>query len=412
MTTPYYITNWCGIPAAHIRHADGTLARERLEEMAQAGLTLLGLDDCGVQTNREMLAVCQEIGVKALLFEHRATAAVFDATNREAILTALVNDYRDCPALHSYHVIDEPNCAQFAAIAEVVAILRRLDPEREAYVNLFPNYANTTQLGNETYAEHLDKFLDTVQPAILSYDHYHFMQEKAHTDVVLADERQNAILHDAYRQINRPGFFDNLEAVYASCKQRGIPFMLIVLVTQHGPYRDLSEAEIRYEVFQALAYGSARMSYFTYWTPPHDDIWHWKNGLLTADGSRTQHYYDVQTVNRDLQPLGQALGGRTPDAVYHIGAEPDRLVRYWPGSHGSVAAISAEHLTISFFPGELLFLASKDYKAAQALTLTLRAGKTAQYYDTKESAWLPLASHDGTLTLTLAAGDAALLRFC
>ena len=238
------------------------------------------------------------------------------------------------------------------------------------------------------------------------------MQEKAHTDVVLADERQNAILHDAYRQINRPGFFDNLEAVYASCKQRGIPFTLIVLVTQHGPYRDLSEAEIRYEVFQALAYGSARMSYFTYWTPPHDDIWHWKNGMLTADGSRTQHYYDVQTVNRDLQPLGQALGGRTPDAVYHIGAEPDSLVRYWPGSHGSVAAISAEHLTISFFPDELLFLASKDYKAAQALTLTLRAGKTAQYYDTKESAWLPLASHDGTLTLTLAAGDAALLRFC
>ena len=177
MTQPYLITNWCGIPAAHIRHADGTLARERLEEMAQAGLTLLGLDDCGVQTNREMLAACQEIGVKALLFEHRATAAVFDATNREAILTALVNDYRDCPALHSYHVIDEPNCAQFAAIAEVVAILRRLDPEREAYVNLFPNYANTTQLGNETYAEHLDKFLDTVQPAILSYDHYHFMQE-------------------------------------------------------------------------------------------------------------------------------------------------------------------------------------------------------------------------------------------
>ena len=411
MTTPYYITNWCGIPAAHIRHADGSLARERLEEMAEAGLTLLGLDDCGVQTNREMLAVCQEIGVKALLFEHRATAAVFDAPNREAILTALVKDYRDCPALHSYHVIDEPNCAQFSAIAEVVAILRRLDPDREAYINLFPNYANTTQLGNETYAEHLDEFLDTVQPAILSYDHYHFMQEKAHTDIVLDDERQNAILHDAYRQINRPGFFDNLEAVYASCKQRGIPFMLIVLVTQHGPYRDLTEAEIRYEVFQALAYGSVRMSYFTYWTPPYDDIWHWRAGILENDGSRTQHYADVQSVNHDLQPLGQALGGRTPDAVYHIGQEPDSLVQYWPGACGRVEAIAAERLTLSFFPDDLLFLASKDYQAAQEITLTLTEGTTVSRFCPQNNTWEPLTSRNNRITLTLAAGDAALLRF-
>jgi hypothetical protein len=411
MTTPYYITNWCGIPAAYARNADGTLAAERIKEMADAGLTLLGLDDCGVQTNREMLAVCQEIGVKAILFEHRATAAVFDAQNREVLLQALVNDYRDCPALHSYHIIDEPNCAQFAAIGQVVAILRHLDPDREAYVNLFPNYASVSQLGNQTYAEHLEEYLSVAKPEILSYDHYHLIKERASTDITLADERQNAILHDAYRQVDRPGFFDNLEAVRAACRKHNTPFMLIVLLTEHGPYRDLTEAEIRYEVFQALAYGSVRMSYFTYWTPTGgDEIWHWQNGMIAKDGSRTQHYYDVQKINRDLQPLGQVLQRHTPDAIYHIGREPDALVTYWPGKHGAVQSIDAQKLTVSFFPDDLLLLASKDYRGAQTVTLTLSDGITPVKFCPASGAWEALPMDNACITLTLAAGDAVLLQ--
>ncbi len=411
MTTPYYITNWCGIPAAFTRHADGTLALERLQEMADAGLTLLGLDDCGVQTNREMLSACHAIGVKAILFEHRATAAVFDAQNREALLSAMVNDYRDCPALHSYHVIDEPNSRDFHALAEVVRMLHRLDPDREAYINLFPNYASTAQLGNDTYGEHLEQFMTTVRPPILSYDHYHFMKEAVHTDLVLEDERQNAILHDAYRSVDRPGFFDNLEQIRAASRKHNTPFMLIVLLTEHGPYRNLTEGELRYEVYQALAYGSARISYFTYWTPPEDDpVWHWKNGMIAAGGSRTQHYCDVQAVNRDLQPLGQALGGRTPTAVYHIGKEPDHLLTYWPGSYGPIGAIDAKSLTASFFPDDLLLLANKDHTAKQTVTLTLTDGARPSRLDTASGEWLPLPVHNARITLTLAPGDAALLK--
>ena len=407
---PFLITNWCGIPASFARRADGTLAVERLREMADSGLTLLGLDDCGMQTNREMLAACQEMGVKALLFEHRATAAVFDEQNREAILRALVEDYRDCPALHSYHVIDEPSDALFPAIGQVIDLLHRLDPTREAYVNLFPNYASTSQLGNDTYEEHLERYLSIAKPAILSYDHYHLIKERAATDLTLDDERQNAILHDAYRQVDRPGFFDNLELVRAACLAHGVPFMLIVLLTEHGPYRNLSEAELRYEVFQALAYGSVRMSYFTYWTPPYDTVWHWQNGMITADGSRTQHYSDVQAVNRDLQPIGQALGGRTPDAVYHIGREPDSRVQYWQGSHGSITDIRAEQLTVSFFPDGLVLLASKDYRAAQSITLTLTDGITPSRFCPASGTWDAQGCTDGSITLTLAPGDAALLQ--
>ena len=410
MNTPFLITNWCGIPEAFVRHADGTLAKERIREMADAGLTLLGLDDCGVQTNREMLAACLDCGVRAMLFEHRATAAVFDAQNRQALLKSLVDDYRDCPALHSYHIIDEPSNKQFASIMDVIETLKRLDPERESYVNLFPNYASTAQLGNESYPEHLEEYLSTVRPPLLSFDHYHLIREHAATDLTLEDERQNAILHDAYRQVDRPGFFDNLEDVRAASVRYGIPFMLIVLLTEHGPYRNLTESEIRYEVFQALAYGSVRISYFTYWTLPYDEIWHWKNGMISADGRRTPHYFDVQRINRDLQPIGQALGGRAPTVLFHIGKEPDGKVAYWPGAYGPLTGIDARCLTVSFFEEGLLLLASKDYTADQPLTLSLADRVSVARFDPATEEWHALSPHDGKVALMLSPGDAALLR--
>lgn len=407
---PFLITHWCGIPAAFMRHADGTLATERIDELRDSGITLLAIDDCGVPTNREILHYCHTVGLPAMIIDHRVTAAVFDPLHREELLRAVVNDYTDCPALHSYYVVDEPHSRDFASLGEVLAILRRLDPAREGYINLFPNYASDAQLGNTDYREHLEQYLQIVRPDFLSYDHYHLMQEKVSTDLELEDARQNAILHDSYRQIDRPGFFDNLELVRTAANAADIPFMLIVLLTEHGPYRNLHEGEIRYEVYQALAYGSARISYFTYWTPPHDDIWHWKNGMITADGEKTQHYYDVQKINRELQTLGRALGGARSRAVWHIGSEPDTLITPWQDGHAGIAALQADRLTISAFDNGMLLLANKDFSAPQTITLTPTDGKTFYRCDPFGGVWEPLPLTDGVLTLTLSPGDAALLR--
>ena len=50
-----------------------------------------------------------------------------------------------------------------------------------AYINLFPTYANSEQLGTKgdvetAYREHLQQFVDVVKPALISYDHYHFLR--------------------------------------------------------------------------------------------------------------------------------------------------------------------------------------------------------------------------------------------
>ena len=46
--------------------------------------------------------------------------------------------------------------------------------------------------------------------------------------------------------------------------------MTVVLVLEHVDYRDLTEAELRYEVFTSLCAGAKRISYFTYREPYGD----------------------------------------------------------------------------------------------------------------------------------------------
>ena len=108
--------------------------------------------------------------------------------------------------------------------------------------------------------------------------------------------------------VDRPGFFENLEIVRELCIEYNLPFMVIVLLIQHGPYRNVTESELRFEAFQAMAYGAKMLSFFTYWTVIEPGSWwNWQNGCISCEGEKLQHYYDVSKVNKDLHVYGSYL---------------------------------------------------------------------------------------------------------
>ena len=51
-------------------------------------------------------------------------------------------------------------------------------PNYQVYINLFPNYATGSQLGNETiygnadYDAHIQQYIENVNTDYISYDHY------------------------------------------------------------------------------------------------------------------------------------------------------------------------------------------------------------------------------------------------
>lgn len=411
----FIITNWCGVPNKFIRHADGTLAVDRFEEVRESGINLVAANDYGYETNCEMLAACEKVGLRVTLADHRITEAFRDAEHRRELLAAVVKDYADYPALFGYHIVDEPNSRVFPALAEIREILTELDPAHEAYINLFPNYASLEMLGNPSYYDHLDQFIEDVKPAILSYDHYHFIKGEPMEKKDLGDERQNQIYEAAFQKVERAGFFDNIEDAMAVSQKTGVPFMIIILVVEHGPYRNLTEAEIRWEVFNSLCYGIKRLSYFTYWTPgvdndAGDDFWHWKNGMIAKDGTRTAHYEQITRINRELQAMGDILLPHDVRAVFHFGHEPDRKVRYWAGGYGDVTAMTAERAVAGFYEGGYVMLANKDYEKATAVTLSVADGKRVTVYEKLTGIWKPADATDGSYTVELAAGDGILIK--
>lgn len=428
---PFIITHWYGIPPSFIRTATGEIDLSRLQQMKDAGFNLVSVA-YDSETNRDVLRACETLGLRVTLTDNRLDTLLAGAPGWEQLAAQMVDDYRDCPALFNYHVKDEPNNRDFPALARVSASLARLDPCHAPYINLFPNYATPAQLGAPDYDTHVTDFIRKVSPTLISYDHYHFcrrrVQKESHE---FADERARLIYENAFLSVNRAGFFDNLEVIRRRSLEAGLPYMIIVLVVEHGSYRNVTEGELRFEVFQSLAYGVSGISYFTYWTPiaDGDDVWHWQHGMISKDGQPDQHYYDVAKINRELAALTRAMRGEFDErrpaavhplstAVFHAGPREtdEHVTPFPPEGFGNVRSVSDSAVTLGFFENGMLLLANRRYQAPETVTLTFAPQISPALFDVQSMHWQPLqdakSAPDAALSvsLTLAPGDAALLR--
>ncbi len=408
------ITYWFGVPVEYLHDKDGKIDRNRVEEIKKSGMNIL-ISMYSPADNKAVLELCAEYGLEVMISDRRIGKALHSEEEREVLLAAVAEEYKNYPALHSYYITDEPNAGDFSALSAVRELLHKYDPVHEAYINLFPNYASPKQLGNATYAEHIEEYLKTVKPELLSYDHYHFLTTAPTVTTNIAaggNERERMIREAAINKVERAGFFDNFETVRELCLKYDTPYMIIILLVAHGPYRYLTEAEIRWEVFQSLAYGTSRLSYFTYWTPGEaddpDDFWKWNNGMITQTGERTEHYDMVKTVNVELAAVGDELMGKKSIGIFHTQNAPETLTKKFE-SFGPVSKIEGDDMTVGFFEEGYAVLANKSY--SDESEAVLYTDSAIEIFDPIDREWMTLENEDGRFTVSLEAGDGLLIRF-
>ena len=387
----YLITHWCDVPAKFF-------SEERIKEVIDCGINLvMGAYD--VEMNRKALEYCEKYGVKYMLYDSRIHLAMHNPESMDEYISAVCADYKDYPALHSYHITDEPGADKFPLLGKIVETFRKYDPDHVAYINLFPNYANEQQLGTPTYDEHLRQYMDIVKPELLSYDHYHLLTpNRPENPVDIDDPREAGIYAAAQQRVERAGFYDNIEAIRSYGLEYDVPYMLIILLTEHGPYRYLRREEISYEIWQTLAYGCTLLSYFTYWTPGDDPVWHFRNGIISADGEKCQHYWDVQALNKIITPVGEKIAATKSAAVFHVGEEKEN-VQFFAG-YGKIRSITGGSLTVGFFEDGSMILANKDFDNGADVTIDTDA--ELLLFDGKD--YIPCGK-----TVKLEAGGGALL---
>ncbi|MFR1518028.1 MAG: hypothetical protein ACLSVG_04535 [Clostridia bacterium] len=401
------ITYWYGPPRKF-------LTPETYEDVKNAGFTIAGpMESTGssVEENLRFLDICQEKGMKACIYDQRIDLAMIKYRDGEAdwdqTLKRVTEDYKHHKALYSYYITDEPQTGMFKMLGAIVGKLREYDPQHPGYINLLPNYATPEQYGSPTYYDHVKEYIETVKPAFVSYDHYHFLHfthdqlPEGYEVEETADERENAIRRSAMVSIDRAGFFENLEIVRSLCRQYGLPFMVIVLLIEHGPYRNLTEAELRFEAFQTLTYGASMLSYFTYWTVIEPGSWwNWKNGCISCEGEKLQHYYDVQKINRELHTYAAYLDGKKSLSVSHYGEIREKVERFT----GNILSDKPVQLTIGAFEGGYTAIANKDFQQEAVFSMDFEG--QAERLDLEKNRFLQFDTNH----IVIKPGDMALIR--
>lgn len=369
------ISFWAGPPPAYN-------TRETWQTVADANFTVVGT--ClrnSAEENRRMLDFCRDVGLKALVVDHRIGPEMIGRENWQRDVEAVVAEYGAHPALYGYYVDDEPGAPWFEALAQVQAEFLKRDPRHLPYVNLFPTYASAQQLGTPTYAEYVQRYMQTVSPLVLSYDNYALLK---------ADDRLD--------------YFENLAVIREAALANHVPAWNIILVTPHGGYRDPSAGELRWQAYTSLAYGMRGILYFTYFG---------NDAVVDAEGRPTKHYGVVKQLNSEIRSLGPDLLGLESTAVYHSGAIPPGCTRLPTDAPVQVAL--EQPLVIGFFRdtngNSWFMLVNRNYREAQQVRVDIKPHVTGvTEINARDGRETDRATAGGSFTVSLAAGDGRLFR--
>ena len=238
------------------------------------------------EANLKALDLARAAGLKLMIQDDRVAKLLEDPSAPLEALAAVVADYKNHSALFGYFITDEPNASKFGRLGAIVARLKALDPVHPSYINLFPTYANETQLGTPTYEEHIARYLETVRPPFLSFDHYPVTTSGL-----------------------RPDYYRNLEIVRAMALAGRLDLWAFTLVTPHAVYPPPTAAHVRLQLWSDIAYGAKALQYFTFVTPGGTD-YNWGPGLIDEDGRPGPAYGIAREVNAEIRTT--ALVMRSP----------------------------------------------------------------------------------------------------
>lgn len=286
--------------------------------------------------------------------------------------------FRDHPAIWGIDIGDEPSALDFPFYQKIIETIRPLFPEQFLYLNLFPNYASVakntedqalSQLGTATYAEHIERYNETIGLDYISYDFY------------------------IYSCNNLGKMYDNFRIVADTCRKSGRDFWYIPQVNSLKEDVFTSENRLRVQAYTALAYGAVAINWAC-WTKG----W-WSNNVLDDEGNKTEQYEKLKAVNAELHAFSDIymkyrrvdthLTGFANESTFAAFPELTPVSEVNTGIFSGVRAENGESLVIGQFVGKtesdgvaLLICNADDYldSAPAKATVRFSCDRTVKLY--------------------------------
>lgn len=385
-----FVTYWAG----------PDLTDETAQEMIAGGFNVVWATESEIPiAEKYKLRYILRLGVNPL--------ESFDDPAVMAKLNGLVERVKNSPYLFGYFVHDEPPAKLFPVIGRMVAHLRKLDPDHMTYVNLYPTYAEPFQLGIEgptepAYNEHVRRYMETVQPEMISYDHYHY----------------------APNGVDTIQYFLNLGIIRKAALKADVPFMNIVQACRWDATRTPNAHEMRWLSTTSLAYGATGLSHYIYGYIKLFEGEQTNTGQMRGpDGKTTPQYEAAKEQNPQFIAVATQLQPLRSIGAYHVGKEywgaeklPANAAYKLEFSGQGDNAMPESGILLGYFgnepgPGQAqrathVYVVNLDYKRQVSTTLT-GPGAMATF-DTATGSWKPAGA--GKIPLTLQPGGGVLVK--
>lgn len=263
------------------------LKDEGCQKMKDLGLDFIYLD-IGPKHEyaKQALDQCQKYGLGLFAFDAKAENTMMD---RYWMLQNLVSDYVTHPALWGTVLKDEPGVYDFPRLNLLAQTYQGFTDEKMPVINLFPSYANSSQLNGVTYRQYLERYAAEIQLPYLSYDHYPLYGKE---DVTWVQDR----------------YLSDFEISSDVCRKYGRQLWYFIQTLGFNQIvREPNEQDLRWQIYCALSFGVRIIQLFTYGSPGDEngntEYESFELGLIDRKGEKTPRYEMMQRVLKELRTI-------------------------------------------------------------------------------------------------------------
>ena len=279
----------------------------------------LGANKPDAATTALQQRLCEKYGLKCLL----SLDNFKEAKNGSRMLPQV------SPTQWGFYLADEPNAHEFPSLQKDVAAVRAEAPGSMSFINLLPCNVSgeghgdnpsgwAHEWGAANYSDYAQQLVDVVKPDVVCFDHYPVF----HSDPTVTGKTKCRSCRDS-----REDYIRNLELAGAVAHRAKLPLWLYFNIV---PYRrlflgDPTEAQIRWQISIALAYGATGLLYFE-WHPMSDG----HPGLvMTVDGPPvpSPHFFQAKRLNSWVLAMEPTLLQAVSTATLNLRYE-DQNVSY------------------------------------------------------------------------------------
>ncbi len=352
---------------------------EGVKDLSESGIDVVFCID----NDREMLDLFHKYGVSAVVSGivpgwfggHGDNAGTMCEKNKREAYINGINAFVDHPAVVGFDAGDEPSSLDFPYYGQMLNLMKELAPSKFPYLNIYPSYAmlasnspeqTVKELGVPTYQEYVDAYAKNIDLPYLSFDHYYLTSSP---ERLISDIRTAAIY----------------------CRDNGKKLFYIGQVNSLDPEHYVTEDELAFQAFSAMAHGAGAVSWACY-----SKGW-WNHNVLDADGNKTEQYEKMKKINHKMIALSK-------EYIKYSWAD---TVKATEAAHGAFESVnvSKEALIGKFVNGEkeAIFVSPYEYDSTSEYTLKIKANGKVTLYTADNTT--ELASDNGEYTVTLNGAD-------